>query len=90
MSPPTDTQANHDKIDSADGGIGVSILRILKLLGRSELAKWRPVMAIAVIVTLAASVLEVVSPLVLGHAINRAARAPSTASLSAAPAPLTT
>ncbi|KCZ56120.1 ABCB family ABC transporter ATP-binding protein/permease [Hyphomonas chukchiensis] len=73
MSPPTDTQANHDKIDSADGGIGVSILRILKLLGRSELAKWRPVMAIAVIVTLAASVLEVVSPLVLGHAINRAA-----------------
>tara|TARA_R110002020_G_scaffold309301_2_gene525198 strand:+ start:19930 stop:21777 length:1848 start_codon:yes stop_codon:yes gene_type:complete len=73
MSPPTDTQANHDKIDSADGGIGVSILRILKLLGRSELAKWRPIMAIAVIVTLAASVLEVVSPLVLGHAINRAA-----------------
>ena len=73
MSPPTDTPANHDKIDSADGGIGVSILRILKLLGRSELAKWRPIMAIAVIVTLAASVLEVVSPLVLGHAINRAA-----------------
>ncbi|MEH6489305.1 ABC transporter ATP-binding protein/permease [Hyphomonas oceanitis] len=73
MSPPTDTQANHDKIDSADGGIGVSILRILKLLGRSELTKWRPIMAIAVIVTLAASVLEVVSPLVLGHAINRAA-----------------
>ena len=73
MSPPADTPANHDKIDSADGGIGVSILRILKLLGRSELAKWRPVMAIAVIVTLAASVLEVVSPLVLGHAINRAA-----------------
>jgi ATP-binding cassette, subfamily B, heavy metal transporter len=73
MSRPTDTQTNHDKIDSADGGIGVSILRILKLLGRSELAKWRPIMAIAVIVTLAASVLEVVSPLVLGHAINRAA-----------------
>ena len=73
MSPPADTPANHDKIDSADGGIGVSILRILKLLGRSELAKWRPIMAIAVIVTLAASVLEVVSPLVLGHAINRAA-----------------
>ena len=73
MSPPADTPANHDKIDSADGGIGVSILRILKLLGRSELARWRPIMAIAVIVTLAASVLEVVSPLVLGHAINRAA-----------------
>ena len=35
----TETPANHDTIDSADGGIGVSILRILKLLGRSELAK---------------------------------------------------
>lgn len=69
----TETPANHDTIDSADGGIGVSILRILKLLGRSELAKWRPVMVIAVILTLAASVLEVVSPLLLGHAINQAA-----------------
>ena len=72
MAKPTESPANHDKIDSADGGIGVSILRILKLLGRSELAKWRPVMAIAVILTLAASVLEVVSPLLLGHAINQA------------------
>jgi ATP-binding cassette, subfamily B, heavy metal transporter len=73
MSPPTEAPANHDKIDSADGGIGVSILRILKLLGRAELARWRPVMAIAVLLTLGASVLEVVSPLVLGHAINKAA-----------------
>jgi ATP-binding cassette subfamily B protein len=69
----TETPANHDTIDSADGGIGVSILRILKLLSRSELTKWRPVMVIAVILTLAASVLEVVSPLLLGHAINQAA-----------------
>jgi len=76
MTKPTTTTeapANHDTIDSADGGIGVSILRILKLLGRSELARWRPVMVIAVILTLAASVLEVVSPLLLGHAINQAA-----------------
>jgi len=73
MTKPTETPANHDKIDSADGGIGVSILRILKLLGRPELARWRPTMAIAVILTLVASVLEVVSPLVLGHAINQAA-----------------
>ncbi|MEE2921000.1 MAG: ABC transporter ATP-binding protein/permease [Pseudomonadota bacterium] len=64
--------SDQDKIESADGGIGVSILRILKLLARPELAKWRPVMAIALVVTLAASVLEVVSPLLLGHAINRA------------------
>ncbi|WP_241764675.1 ABCB family ABC transporter ATP-binding protein/permease [Hyphomonas johnsonii] len=76
MTETTDTPSNHDKIDSADGGIGVSVLRILKLLARPELAKWRPVMAIAVLLTLGASVLEVVSPLVLGHAINQAAPEP--------------
>jgi len=64
--------ADPDKIESADGGIGVSILRILKLLARPELSKWRPIMVIAILVTLAASVLEVVSPLLLGHAINKA------------------
>ena len=66
------TAADPDKIESADGGIGVSILRILKLLARPELSKWRPIMVIAILVTLAASVLEVVSPLLLGHAINKA------------------
>ena len=64
---------NHDRIDSADGGLWASILRILKLLARPELAKWRVVMALAVLLTLAASVLEVVSPLVMGHAINQVA-----------------
>ena len=72
MTNPHAAAADHDKIESADGGIGVSILRILKLLARPELSKWRPIMVIAILVTLAASVLEVVSPLLLGHAINRA------------------
>lgn len=61
-----------DHIDSADGGLWTSILRILKLLGRGELAKWRPVMAAAILITLAAAVLEVAAPLVVGHAINQA------------------
>lgn len=76
MSPPAHGQQapeNHDRIESADGGLQASIVRILKLLWRPELAKWRPVMAIAVILTLAASVLEVISPLVMGHAINQVA-----------------
>ncbi|HRX73652.1 MAG TPA: ABC transporter transmembrane domain-containing protein, partial [Hyphomonas sp.] len=69
----TDTTAapDHDKIESADGGLGQSILRILHLLWRPELAKWRPVVVIAVLLTLGASILEVVSPLLIGHAINR-------------------
>lgn len=75
MSPPASIPAapeNHDRIESADGGLWKSILRILKLLARPELAKWRPVMGIAVIITLLASVLEVIAPLILGHAINQA------------------
>ncbi|MEO0549493.1 MAG: ABC transporter ATP-binding protein/permease [Pseudomonadota bacterium] len=66
-SPTTDT----DKIESADGGIGVSIGRILKLLARPELAKWRPVMVLAILLTLGAAVLEVAFPLLLGYAVNQ-------------------
>ncbi|HAY05172.1 MAG TPA: metal ABC transporter permease [Hyphomonas sp.] len=64
---------NPDRIESADGGLWASISRILKLLARPELAKWRPVMAVAVLLTLGAALLEVVSPLVMGHAINQVA-----------------
>lgn len=65
------TSQNHDRIESADGGLWLSISRILKLLWRPELAKWRPVIGLAILLTLGASVLEVVSPLVIGHAINQ-------------------
>ena len=67
-------KADADKIESADGGIAVSIGRILKLLARPELSQWRPVMIIAVILTLAASILEVISPLLIGDAINTVAK----------------
>ena len=70
MSTETQT-VDPDKIESADGGIGVSIGRILKLLARPELAKWRPVMVLAILLTLAAAVLEVAFPLLLGYAINK-------------------
>lgn len=66
-------QADRDQIESADGGLGGAIVRILKLLVRPELAKWRPIMAIAIVLTLTAAVLEVVSPIILGDAINKVA-----------------
>ena len=66
-------EPDNDKIDSADGGLGQSIARILKLLWRPELSKWRPVMGIAIVLTLAAAVLEVISPIILGDAINKVA-----------------
>ncbi|MEM6557419.1 MAG: ABC transporter transmembrane domain-containing protein, partial [Pseudomonadota bacterium] len=69
MSVETQT-ADPDKIESADGGIGVSIGRIIKLLARSELSKWRPIMVLAILLTLGAAVLEVLAPILLGLAIN--------------------
>ena len=73
MTDASATDKDTDLIESADGGLGGSILRILRLLWRPELAKWRPVMAIAILLTLSAAVLEVLSPIMLGEAINRVA-----------------
>ena len=70
MSADTQT-ADPDKIESADGGIAISIGRILKLLARPELSKWRPIMVIAILLTLAAAVLEVAAPLFVGIAVNQ-------------------
>jgi ATP-binding cassette subfamily B protein len=69
----TNAAADADKIESADGGIGVTIGRILKLLARPELSKWRPTMGFASVLTLIAAILEVVSPIIFGNAINAVA-----------------
>lgn len=60
-----------DKIESADGGLGVSIGRILKLLARPELSKWRPIMVLAILLTLGAAVLEVIAPILVGIGVNK-------------------
>lgn len=60
-----------DKIESADGGIGVSIGRILTLLARPELSKWRPIMVLAILLTLASAVLEVIAPILVGIGVNK-------------------
>lgn len=59
-----------DRIESADGGLWASILRILQLLTRPELARWRFRMVLAVILTAAAKLFEVIAPVLLGNAIN--------------------
>jgi len=63
--------ADPDKIESADGGLGVSIGRILKLLARPELSKWRPIMVLAILLTLGAAVLEVIAPILVGIGVNK-------------------
>lgn len=62
--------ANPDQIDSADGGIGASVLRILGVLARPELKRWRPIMVLAVVLTLGAKVISVAAPVFLGSAID--------------------
>ncbi len=69
--PHASTQtADADSIESGDAGLGVSLVRIGRILGRSELAKWRPMMAFALIVTLVSKALAVISPIFFGDAIN--------------------
>ena len=82
MSPPANSTHDPDQIESADGGIGASIGRILKLLARPELKRSRPVMVLAVLLTLTAAVIDVLSPLIIGAAINViTGESPGTASL---------
>ena len=73
MSPPhgNPAQSDPDPIESADGGLWASIVRILKLLARPELKKWRFRMGLAVILTAGAKGFEVAAPVLLGNAINR-------------------
>ncbi|MEO9969509.1 MAG: ABC transporter ATP-binding protein/permease [Hyphomonadaceae bacterium] len=61
---------NPDQIESADGGIAASVVRVVGVLARPELKRWRPIMLLAVILTLGAKVVAVAAPLYLGHAIN--------------------
>lgn len=70
MSHPQSTTEDPDNIQSADGGILVSIGRIVKLLARPELKRSRPVIVLALLMTLAAAVFDILSPLIIGEAIN--------------------
>jgi ATP-binding cassette subfamily B protein len=59
-----------DAIESGDAGIGISLVRIGKIMRRKELAKWRPVMAAALVLTLGSKVFSVYAPVYFGDAIN--------------------
>jgi ATP-binding cassette subfamily B protein len=62
--------ADTDAIESGDAGIGVSLKRIGQILARKELAKWRPLMVMAILFTLGAKVFSVYAPVFFGDAIN--------------------
>lgn len=62
--------ADVDAIESRDAGFSASLGRIAKILARKELAKWRPMMVLALVLTLGAKVFAVISPVFFGDAIN--------------------
>jgi ABC-type transport system involved in Fe-S cluster assembly fused permease/ATPase subunit len=71
MAPhPKAASADVDAIESGDAGIGISLVRIGKIMARPELAKWRLVMVGALVLTLASKVFSVYAPVFLGDAIN--------------------
>ncbi len=68
---PRAASTDVDAIESGDAGIGISLVRIGKIMGRKELAKWRPMMAAALLLTLASKVFSVYAPVYFGDAINQ-------------------
>ncbi len=59
-----------DGIASGDGRLGSALVRVFALLSRDALKRQRPLMALAVIVTLIAKVFAVASPVFFGDAVN--------------------
>lgn len=67
MSPPFEETVPKPQ------NFGAVIARMTAILWRPSLARWRPRMALALIVTLVSKVLAVVAPVFLGDGINRVA-----------------
>ncbi len=59
-----------DGIESRDAGLSVSLWRVGTILSRPELRRWRPLMLLALVLTITAKLFAVAAPLFLGEAIN--------------------
>ncbi|MAK61854.1 MAG: metal ABC transporter permease [Ponticaulis sp.] len=64
--------SDQDAIESASGGVGKALLRVMQVLSLPALAKWRFRMGVALALTFGAKVLSVSAPLYLGDAITKA------------------
>ncbi len=63
--------ADVDAIETGDAGIWVSLARIGKVMLKPELAKWRPLLVIALVLTVASKFFSVYAPVYFGDAINK-------------------
>jgi len=86
MTAAHHSQAEDDGIASGDGRIGSALVRVFHLLARPALKRQRPLMALAILVTLVGKVFAVASPVFFGDAVNvvaKGAASTSTATLLA-------
>lgn len=60
-----------DEIETKPQSFAASFMRMMAVLWRPEMKRWRPRMAGALLVTLASKLLAVISPVWLGDGINR-------------------
>lgn len=70
MHPHVKSHSDVDGLETGDAGIGVSMARIGKIMARPELKRWRLVMLLALVLTLASKVFAVYAPVFFGDAIN--------------------
>jgi len=54
-----------------NGNLGPALRRVFQVLIRPELAKYRPIMVMAILLTLLAKVFSVISPVFFGNAVNQ-------------------
>ncbi len=70
MSALSPHSTDEDAIASGSGSLGQALRRVFTLLGRQELKRQRPLMALAILVTLIAKGFSVASPVFFGDAVN--------------------
>ncbi|RYG36714.1 MAG: ABC transporter ATP-binding protein/permease [Burkholderiales bacterium] len=68
---PSSSATDVDGLETGDAGLSKSLVRIGQIMGRPQLKKWRPVMVVALLLTLASKVFAVYAPVFFGDAINR-------------------
>lgn len=74
MSPPHGQPVSDiDGLQTGEAGVRQSLARIGAIMLRPELARWRPVMFLALTLTLASKVFAVYAPVFFGDAINEMA-----------------
>jgi ATP-binding cassette subfamily B protein len=71
IHPRAASASDVDAIETGDAGLGTSLARIGQIMARPQLKKWRLVMVLALVLTLASKVFAVYAPVFFGDAINQ-------------------